>query len=91
MFDDNSPTLPQPESPETGTVETTLPAGVQKFHTCRWRHPPEDGSPLDYCSHRDVQPMAGTTGFDPEAWCPDCSLYKVRRITRKRPVTDYQY
>jgi hypothetical protein len=23
--------------------------------------------------------MAGTTGFDPEAWCPDCAFYKLRR------------
>jgi hypothetical protein len=35
--------------------------------------------------------MAGTSGFDPGAWCPDCSFYKVRRIPKKRPVEDYGY
>jgi hypothetical protein len=38
-----------------------------------------------------VLPIAGTTGFDPEAWCPDCAFYKVRRTPRKRPVEDYRY
>jgi hypothetical protein len=29
--------------------------------------------------------MAGTAGFDVEAWCPDCGFYKVRRNPRKHP------
>ena len=64
---------------------------LQRYHSCRWRKPPEDGNPADYCSHRDVQPMAGTTGFDPEAWCPDCSFYKLRRTPKKRSPDDYRY
>jgi hypothetical protein len=35
--------------------------------------------------------MAGTTGFDAEAWCPECAFYKVRRIPKKRSPDDYAY
>ena len=94
MFDDPSAPISRPtaaasvETPETPAAS----AAVQRYHSCRWRKPPEpDGNALDYCAHRDVQPMAGTTGFDPEAWCPDCLFYKVRRIPKKRPVEDYGY
>jgi hypothetical protein len=38
-----------------------------------------------------VLPMAGTTGFDPEAWCPDCNFYKLRRTPKKRDPQDYHY
>ncbi len=57
-------------------------AAVMKFRSCRWRRPPEDGS--ECCTHRDVMPMAGTAGFKPEAWCPDCEHFKLRRSPRKR-------
>jgi hypothetical protein len=30
--------------------------------------------------------MAGTAGFNAEAWCADCGFYKVRRNPRKRPL-----
>jgi hypothetical protein len=63
-----------------------LSAAVQRFKGCRWRKIAEDAVP-DHCAHRDVQPMAGTAGFDAEAWCPDCGFYKVRRNPRKRPPT----
>jgi hypothetical protein len=33
--------------------------------------------------------MAGTTSFDPEAWCPDCKFFKLRRTPKKRD--DYRY
>ena len=54
---------------------------------------------LDYGSHApqaakpitDVLPMAGTTGFDPEAWCPDCQFYKLRRTPKKRSPDEYSY
>jgi len=62
---------------------------VTKFKSCRWRRPPEDGP--ECCGHRDVLPIAGTTGFDPEAWCPDCSFYKLRRTPKKRSPDDYRY
>jgi hypothetical protein len=63
---------------------------VQRFQTCRWRRPAEDSSP-DWCTHRDVLPLTGTRGFDPEAWCPDCRFYKLRRTPKKRTFTDEQY
>ncbi len=58
---------------------------VLRFQTCRWRKAADGGVP-DHCTHRDVQPMAGTAGFAPDAWCSDCGLFKVRRIPRKRPL-----
>jgi len=76
---------PEPEVPASSPVDTpALPPAVQRFQSCRWRKIAEDGVP-DHCTHRDVQPMAGTAGFDVEAWCPDCRFYKVRRNPRKHP------
>jgi hypothetical protein len=60
---------------------------VRRFQACRWRKPPEDGS-TECCTHRDVLPLTGTRGFDPEAWCPDCRFYKLRRTPKKRPFSD---
>ena len=93
MFDDSSSPLARPTAVDTAPEEAPveLSAAVQRYHSCRWRKAPEDSNPLDFCSHRDVQPMAGTTGFDAEAWCPDCQFYKVRRVPKKRPVDDYGY
>jgi hypothetical protein len=91
MFDDSSSPVGRPGAVETPIETPEQSAAVQRYHSCRWRKPPEDGNPLDFCSHRDVLPMAGTNGFDPEAWCPDCAFYKVRRVPKKRPVEDYGY
>ena len=63
-------------------------AAVMKFKSCRWRRPPEDGP--ECCGHRDVLPLAGTN-FNPEAWCPDCTLFKLRRTPKKRNPDDYRY
>jgi len=57
-------------------------AAVVRFRSCRWRKPPEDGN-AECCTHRDVLPLTGTRGFDPEAWCPDCAFFKLRRTPRK--------
>ena len=92
--------VPQPTSPSPGSPAAqptaqpaaeapALSAAVQRFKSCRWRRPPEDGP--ECCGHRDVLPMAGTTGFDPEAWCPDCQFYKLRRTPKKREPNDYRY
>ena len=91
MFDDSS--SPSRDRPPIATPEETpaQSAAVQRYHSCRWRKAPEDGNPQDFCSHRDVLPMAGTTGFDAEAWCPDCQFYKVRRVPKKRSPEDYGY
>ncbi|MGQ0732143.1 MAG: hypothetical protein ACT4QD_00655 [Acidobacteriota bacterium] len=67
--------------PEPGG-EAVSPAKA-RFLSCRWRKAAEEGVP-DHCTHRDVLPIAGTTGFVPESWCPDCSYYKARRTPRKR-------
>jgi hypothetical protein len=46
----------------------------------------------EFCTHREVKPYAGTTGFDPDAWCQDCQYYKLRRSPKKKsPVDDYSY
>lgn len=83
MFDDIPP-APAADSPTTSTSPAVL-----RFHSCRWYCAPDHGTP--HCSHRDVQPYAGTTGFNPEAWCPDCTFYKVRRTTRKRSPDELDY
>jgi len=56
---------------------------VIRFLSCRWRKAAEDGIP-DHCTHRDVLPMAGKDGFNAQSWCEDCSLYKAKRMPRKR-------
>jgi hypothetical protein len=83
---DSEPVQDSPPVPE-------LSAAVQRFQSCRWRKAAENGTP-DHCTHRDVQPMAGTTGFEAEAWCPECTSYKIRRNPRKpapRPPMDRSY
>jgi hypothetical protein len=80
-------------TPSTVPVAENSPAelspAVARFKSCRWRRPPEDGP--ECCGHRDVLPLAGTTGFDPEAWCPDCAFYKLRRTPKKRSPDEYSY
>jgi hypothetical protein len=61
-----------------------LTPAAERFHACRWRKAAENGTP-DHCTHRDVLPMAGTTGFVPESWCADCNYFKAKRSPRKRP------
>ena len=68
-------------APASAPVPTLSPA-VERFRACRWRRPPEDG--IECCTHRDVLPMAGTTGFTPDAWCPECAHFKAKRAPRKR-------
>ena len=65
-------------------------AAFVRFRSCRWHQPPENGN-AEFCTHREVKPYAGTTGFDPDAWCPDCQYYKLRRAPRKRERDDYSY
>ena len=80
-------------SPESSTAPAVdAPAqtvAVMRFKSCRWRRPPDEGT--ECCGHRDVLPIAGTTGFDPEAWCPECAFYKLRRTPKKRTAEDYRY
>jgi hypothetical protein len=81
------PAAPVEDAPTAApaAAEPAAPAvseAVMKFRSCRWRRPPEDGP--ECCGHRDVLPIAGTTSFDPAAWCPDCSYFKLRRTPKKR-------
>jgi len=94
-----SPTAPDAaaETP-TGTPATTpvtsdnpQSAAFVRFGSCRWQQPAEDGNQA-FCTHREVKPYAGTTGFDADAWCPDCQYYKLRRAPKKRePRDEYSY
>ena len=78
------PGAPDATDPGTEPAQDLSPA-VQRFQSCRWRKPAESGIP-DHCTHRDVHPICGTTGFSADSWCPDCGHYKVRRNPRKRPT-----
>ena len=79
---------PAPAEAEPVSEVPAQSAAVMKFKSCRWRRPPEDGP--ECCGHRDVLPIAGTS-FNPEAWCPDCAFYKLRRTPKKRSPDDYRY
>jgi hypothetical protein len=76
-------------SPPSDSADIVSPA-VERFRACRWRVL-EDQGIADHCSHRDVQPFAGTAGFNPDAWCPDCQFYKLRRTPKKRVPYQDQY
>jgi hypothetical protein len=72
-------------SPLAPTAPPTTPLvseAVIKFRSCRWRRPPDEG--VECCGHRDVLPLAGSVSFDPQAWCPDCAFFKLRRTPKKR-------
>ena len=94
----NDPFGPPPGDAATAAetaapAEATAPAAealspaFARFRSCRWQQPAENGS-AEFCTHREVKPYAGTTGFDPEAWCGDCQYYKLRRVPKKRERTD---
>ena len=92
MSDPYSPPSPTPEPPGSAAPNVDTPEmspAMARFKSCRWRRPPDEG--VECCGHRDVLPMAGTTGFDPEAWCPDCKFYKLRRTPKKRDADEYRY
>lgn len=82
-MDSNSPSDPPagtggpPDAPPQSAAHV-------RFTTCRWQRPAEGDAPA-CCGHRDVLPMAGTTGFNPESWCADCGYYKVKRAPKARP------
>ncbi len=75
-------------SPTPAAESGVVSEAVVKFKSCRWRRPPEDGP--ECCGHRDVLPIAGTS-FNPEAWCPDCQFFKLRRTPKKRSPESYRY
>lgn len=77
MYDDS------PKPVDVAPPPDAVPPAVRRFRGCRWYAAPS-GEVAEHCTNRDVLPFAGTTGFRAEAWCPDCTHYKARRIT-KRP------
>jgi len=90
-----SPASPQspdaPASPAPVTSDNPQSAAFVRFGSCRWQQPAEDGNTA-FCTHREVKPYAGTTGFDADAWCPECQHYKLRRAPKKRePRDEYSY
>jgi hypothetical protein len=78
-------------APTPVTSDHPQSAALVRFNSCRWQQPAEEGNSA-FCTHREVKPYAGTTGFDADAWCPDCQYYKLRRAPKKRtPSDDYSY
>ena len=86
----DNPSGETPTSTE-GTPAAPQSTGFVRFTSCRWQQPVEEGVPAAYCTHREVKPYAGTTGFDPDAWCIDCQYYKLRRAPKKRNPDEYRY
>jgi hypothetical protein len=89
----STPSVPEADTPSAQPVTSDNPqsAAFVRFQSCRWQQPAEDGNTA-FCTHREVKPYAGTTGFDADAWCPDCQYYKLRRAPKKRsPNDDYSY
>ena len=84
-----SPDAPAATAPATS--DNPQSASLARFNSCRWQQPKEEGG-SEFCTHREVKPYAGTSGFDADAWCPDCQYYKLRRAPKKRnPNEDYSY
>jgi hypothetical protein len=78
-------------SPTPVTSDNPQSAAFVRFGSCRWQQPAEEGNAA-FCTHREVKPYAGTTGFDADAWCPECQYYKLRRAPKKREARDeYTY
>ena len=88
-----APVPPVPASPDSDAGAAgvaPVSAAAARFQTCRWRRPPDSGLPA-CCAHRDVLPLTGTRGFDPDAWCTDCRFYKLRRVPKKHVEPDEPY
>ena len=89
----STPEAPAAATPAVAPVTSDNPqsAAFVRFGSCRWQQPAEDGNQA-FCTHREVKPYAGTTGFDADAWCPECQYYKLRRAPKKRePRDEYSY
>jgi len=85
-----APAESTPVKPGEGPVTSDRPesAAFVRFRSCRWMQPAENGN-QEFCTHREVKPYAGMTGFDPNAWCTDCQYYKLRRAPKKRSPDSY--
>ncbi|MEZ5293447.1 MAG: hypothetical protein R2745_20360 [Vicinamibacterales bacterium] len=76
---------PDPPAPPDPPGPPALSEAQTRFTTCRWQRA-ADGDQPACCGHRDVLPMAGVTGFNPESWCLDCGYYKAKRAPKARPA-----
>lgn len=76
--------------PAPATSDNPPSTALVRFRSCRWMQPAEHGN-AEFCTHREVKPYAGMTGFDADAWCPDCQYYKLRRAPKKQAPEDYSY
>ncbi len=87
-----APATPSPDATPAAAIEAppATSAAVERFRSCRWRKAAENGIP-ECCGHRDVLPITGANGFDPEAWCPECAFYKLRRTPKKRDFYGDRY
>jgi hypothetical protein len=78
--DQNGDGQPSEAAAAAAPAPAEAPSAAEvRFQSCRWRKaetPP-------FCSHPEVLPFAGTTGFKPDAWCPGCAFYKLRRNPRR--------
>jgi len=86
MYEHDSSDDRQPQS-ERPHAATPLEGAEARFASCRWRKP-EEGTQPAHCTHREVLPMAGSHGFSPESWCPECQFYKLRRVPRRDSFTN---
>jgi hypothetical protein len=77
---DPSPVTPEAAAAPAPPAAPAEPSAAElRFQSCRWRKaetPP-------FCSHPEVLPFAGTNGFSPDSWCPNCAFYKLRRNPRR--------
>lgn len=80
---------PLPDETPAAPASDASPGRV-RFDSCRWQRPADADQPA-CCGHRDVLPMAGTTGFNPESWCLDCGYYKAKRAPKARPAPRHDY
>jgi hypothetical protein len=71
-----------PPSPGPGAQPPAMTPAMARFYSCRW-HKAAEGSTASHCTHRDVLPLAGMTGFSAESWCDGCEYYKLRRVVRR--------
>jgi hypothetical protein len=87
----DAPAAPQDTRLAPAPAAAPESAAWIRFRSCRWQQPKENGN-SEFCTHREVKPYAGTSGFDADAWCPDCQYYKLRRSPKKKqPGDDYSY
>jgi hypothetical protein len=87
MIDPVADPAAETPTPTPAAEAPALDTATLKFDTCRWRSD-KTSTDTPHCTHRDVLPLAGASGFKADAWCPDCSFFKVRRSPRKPNRSD---